>query len=279
MILLKNKHFFLFIALFLFSVFIESNAYAYSIDTLNVYSPAMDKELEVVIIKPEPIKGNATVATGLLFLLHGYDGDAYSWLKIKPDLGEYVDRYGIAIICPDGANSWYWDSPFLKQFKYETFITKELYPHVTKLLQFTPSRSKVAVTGLSMGGHGAFWLAAKHPKLFGAIGSMSGGLDLRSFKKNWNLRQHLGSFAENMQLWNEYTVISYIENYKTGNYKIIFDCGTSDFFYDANVEFHRQLLQNKVPHDFISRPGAHNAEYWSNAIEYQLLFFYNFFNQ
>jgi S-formylglutathione hydrolase FrmB len=34
------------------------------------------------------------------------------------------------------------------------------------------------ITGLSMGGHGAMYLSAKHPELFSAAGSMSGVADM-----------------------------------------------------------------------------------------------------
>ncbi|MEG1935018.1 MAG: esterase family protein, partial [Rikenellaceae bacterium] len=54
---------------------------------------------------------------------------------------------------------------------------------------------------------------------------------------------------------------------------LIIDCGVSDFFYDVNCELHRKLVDMKIPHDFISRPGVHNWFYWSNSIQYQLLFF------
>ncbi|MDR2680605.1 MAG: esterase family protein, partial [Tannerella sp.] len=39
----------------------------------------------------------------------------------------------------------------------------------------------------------------------------------------------------------------------------------------------REMLYRNIKHDYISRPGAHNASYWSNSIEYQLLFFNSFF--
>ena len=38
---------------------------------------------------------------------------------------------------------------------------------------------------LSMGGHGALWNAIRHSDIFGAAGSMSGGVDIRPFPDNW----------------------------------------------------------------------------------------------
>jgi len=45
----------------------------------------------------------------------------------------------------------------------------------------------------------------------------------------------------------------------------------------VNHELHQQLLMRNIPHDYIERPGAHNWDYWTNAVQYQLLFFHNFF--
>ena len=59
--------------------------------------------------------------------------------------------------------------------------------------------------------------------------------------------------------------------------KLIIDCGSNDFFYKVNCNLHEKLLLNNIPHDFISRPGEHNWDYWANSIKYQLLFMNNFF--
>ena len=40
-----------------------------------------------------------------------------------------------------------------------------------------------AISGLSMGGHGALWSAIRHKDVFGAAGSMSGGVDIRPFPR------------------------------------------------------------------------------------------------
>ena len=59
--------------------------------------------------------------------------------------------------------------------------------------------------------------------------------------------------------------------------KLIFDCGTSDFFYDANKRMHQKLLERNIPHTYIERPGGHNADYWREALKYQVLFMSEFF--
>jgi Enterochelin esterase and related enzymes len=41
----------------------------------------------------------------------------------------------------------------------------------------------------------------------------------------------------------------------------------------VNQQLHQKLLTQKIPHDYIERPGGHKLEYWQNAVKYQLLFF------
>ena len=62
------------------------------------------------------------------------------------------------------------------------------------------------------------------------------------------------------------------------SFAIAFDCGESDFFIEVNRALHARLLSLGIDHDFTTRPGGHTDQYWSNSLDYQLLFFQKFFN-
>ncbi|HJD92212.1 alpha/beta hydrolase [Bacteroides coprosuis] len=256
-------------------LFLKVDLLAAEVDTLTISSSFMEKEMKVILIRPTQYNER----TPILYLLHGYSGNENSWLEIKSDLPQWSDKYDMTIVCPDAENSWYWDSPQLKKSQYESYFIKELIPYLSNRYNLSQDRSKTAITGLSMGGHGAFWYALRYPNKFGAVGSTSGGLDLRGFKTNWNLSNHLGDYTHNSIVWDTYTVATYIDQFQKSNQSIIFDCGVDDFFYQANLEIHQLMVEKKIKHDFISRPGAHNHAYWNNSIDYQLLFFYKFFNK
>ena len=74
--------------------------------------------------------------------------------------------------------SWYWNSPVDPKSQYETFISDELIKAIDSKYKTIKNRTGRAITGLSMGGHGALYLAIKHQDVFGAAGSMSGGVDI-----------------------------------------------------------------------------------------------------
>lgn len=128
-----------------------------------------------------------------------------------------------------------------------------------------------------MGGHGALYLAFKHQDIFGAAGSMSGGVDIRPFPLNWDMSKRLGSYAGNQERWEKNTVINMVHLLTPNSLAICIDCGTEDFFFQVNKNLHDKLLERNIPHDFIVRPGVHDWDYWFNAVQYQLLFMHNFF--
>ena len=106
---------------------------------------------------------------------------------------------------------------------------------------------------------------------------MSGGADIRPFPDSWNMKEQLGEYASNKDVWDAHTVMSQLDRISNGDIALLIDCGDDDFFLEVNQELHRQLLSRKIGHDFITRPGAHTVTYWNNSIDYHLLFFQKFF--
>ncbi len=261
--------------LILFIVVFSLSIHAASVETVNVRSNIMNKEVKVLVITPQ----SSNAASSVIYLLNGYSGNERQWITVKPDLPEIADKHNLIFVCPDGNNSWYWDSPKDPSFRYETFVSGELVNYIDTHYFTRKNRESRAITGLSMGGHGALWIAFRHTETFGAAGSTSGGVDIRPFPQNWEMSKQLGPISENKQLWEEHTVINQVDKIKNGDISIIFDCGFDDFFFEVNNSFHQKLLRNKIDHDYITRPGEHNNAYWNNAIDYQILFFVKYFNR
>lgn len=249
------------------------------VDTLMVKSPSMNKKVKTIVIIPDKALGANAKACPVIYLLHGYSGNADAWPGLKPDLPQVADEKGIIFVSPDGKNSWYWDSPKDPSYRYETFVAKELVSYVDANYKTIADRRGRAITGLSMGGHGGMWLSIRHKDVFGAGGSMSGGLDIRPFPKNWEMDKQLGDYDSNKQIWDEHTAINLIPTLNNGELAIIIDCGIDDFFFQVNKNFHDKLVERKIDHDYIVRPGAHTGEYWNNAVDYQILFFEKYFNR
>lgn len=257
------------------ALIIPLNTFAARIDTLTVKSEKMNKGIEVVVIVPDKAINNQACPT--LYLLHGYSGDARTWINIKPELPQMAEKDGVTVVCPDGENSWYWDSPNNPDSQFETFVSKELVEYIDTNYSTIKNRNGRAITGLSMGGHGGLWLSIRHKDIFGAGGATSGGVDIRPFPNNWEMKKQLGERNENKELWDKHTVINQLDKINNGDLAIIFDCGTNDFFFEVNNNLHAELLKRGISHDYITRPGIHDGKYWNNSIEYQWLYFCKFF--
>lgn len=253
-------------------------AIAAKVDTATTYSTAMKKNIKAVVITPDSYAQGKSMP--VVYLLHGA-GDAFSgWIKKVPAIQQYADDYQTMIVCPDGnVTSWYFDSPIDPEWKYETYVATELVSWIDKNYKTIKDRRSRAITGLSMGGHGALYLSFRHQDVFGAAGSMSGGVDITPFPLNWNIAKRLGDYDKNPQRWKDNSIVNMTHLLVPNRLALIIDCGKDDFFYQVNIKLHEQLQYNNIPHDFIIRPGVHNWEYWTNAIKYQLMYFNGFFNK
>lgn len=253
-------------------------AQAFKADTITVTSKKyLAEPMKVTVITPD--SKNSDDQFPSLYLLNGHGGDYRAWGNIRKDLGEYADRYGMIMVMPSGMDSWYWDSPRNDGMQMESFITEILVPHIDNTYPTIQDRNKRAIMGLSMGGHGALYLAGRHSNMFGAAGSTSGGLDIRPFAKRWGMDKHLGDYEQNKEIWNQHTVARMAGKFRNANIALIIDCGTDDFFAKVNDMFHHSLQSLGVPHDYITRPGNHSQKYWANSLLYQLVFFNEFFNK
>ncbi|MBC7827799.1 MAG: esterase family protein [Chitinophagaceae bacterium] len=266
-----------FLNLLLIAGFVN-NIHAALVDTVFTYSPSMKKQIRAVVITPDAYVSQKELP--VVYLLHGYSGNYADWIRKATGFEKAADLYNIIIVCPDGGfGSWYWDSPVDEAFKYETYISGELVAWIDGKYKTIKNKTGRAITGLSMGGHGALYLAFRHQDIYGAAGSMSGGVDIRPFPNNWDLATRLGAYAEKPENWEKNTVANMLYLLHPGSPSLVIDCGVDDFFYKVNENLHQQLLLRNIPHEYITRPGEHNWAYWSNAVQYQLLFMSNYFKR
>jgi S-formylglutathione hydrolase FrmB len=275
------KKLFTSISIFLL-VLLGIQAIAGRVDTIQIQSTYLKKATKFVVIQPsnQGQQNNNQERYPVVYLLHGYGGNYAQWSTTAPQLAKTADDLKMIFVCPDGGRgSWYFDSPIDSSIRYESYITKELIPYIDANFATKANAKSRAITGLSMGGHGAMFLATRHSDLFGAAGSTSGGVDFRPFPKNWEIKNALGEFELNQARWYDYTVMHQVELITNNQLAIIIDCGIDDFFMPVNRALHEKLLQLKINHDYIERPGAHNHTYWRSSIDFQMLYYQQFFQK
>lgn len=254
---------------------ITISLHAAIVDTINIRSESMQKDIKCVVIRPKT-KAHLPV----VYLLHGYSGNYSNWIMKVPELKQYADEFKLIIVCPDGDySSWYFDSPVDHSKQYETYISQEVPSYIDTHYRTIKNRYARAITGLSMGGHGGLYLGFRHADFFGACGSMSGGVDMNSLKTKYEIMNILGDTLQHADNWKAYSVMNVVAQPLSQPLAIIIDCGTEDFFYPDNQALHAKMLRLHIPHEYIQRPGMHDWKYWANAVKYQLFFFHEYFNK
>jgi S-formylglutathione hydrolase FrmB len=274
---------------FLFIVSSSALSYAAKVDSLEVASTAMSKTYKAAVVLPNSYAKSKNTFP-VLYLLHGAYGHFGDWLKNTPNkelVKNLADQYNIIIVMPEGETfSFYLDSPVNKGSQFETYITQEVIQKVDKTYRTIATKNGRVITGLSMGGHGALYLSAKHPELFCAAGSMSGAVDMSTMLNRDSSAQIIkliepvfGDKSNDIKMYEQHAVLNMADKIKENKLPLIIDCGVDDFLIEANRELHRRLVYNKVEHDYTERPGAHTWEYWENSLPYHVLFFSKILNK
>lgn len=246
---------------------------AADVDTIQIYSRSMQKSIPAVVVTPDGYSSQPMQRYPVVYLLHGAGGSYSNWIKKVPAIRALADQYQAIIVCPDGAStSWYFDSPIDSGFRYETHVAREVPNHIDSAYRTINERRARAITGLSMGGHGALFIAFRHADRFSIAGSMSGALHVSVIRKGYNVEKRLGDTVVNAAYWRDWSVLNVIEQYPKDSLSILIDCGTEDRVIPMNRAVHEKMLKLKIPHEYLERPGEHNWPYWENAIQYQMMY-------
>ncbi|WP_234567084.1 alpha/beta hydrolase [Rhodohalobacter sp. 614A] len=272
---------------FLISFLITNHLKVTDVDTLSVFSKSMDRNIPVAVVLPSHYS-ESEKKYPVLYLLHGANGNFTSWLNSPPNkstVHKLSDQYQVIIVLPDGGKrSFYFDSPNIPDSQYSTFIAKELQTYIDSNYRTFKKKEGRLIAGLSMGGHGAFYIASEYPELYTAAASMSGVMNLDT--KTWMvpdslaeeytsyLKVLLGPVKNTNQHFFESSIIGRVNKLKAGGIYLSFDCGTEDFLIETNRNLHARLLDQKVPHVYIEKNGDHSWEYWQNSLPFHMLYFY-----
>lgn len=196
---------------------------AYTEKNEKVYSKSLNKDMDVTLTLPSSYEKGKDYP--VIYTLNGWSGNNRNFPD-KMNIGELSDKYDIIYVSPDGGyDTWY--------ISNENFISNELIKYIDGKYKTDKKREKRAITGLSMGGFGAFYLGIKHKDIFGNIGSMSGGVNPQEYKYNWGIMKTINSN------WEDYNIKDIAHSLLGSKTNIIFDCGISDFFIEPNRELHK----------------------------------------
>lgn len=250
----------------------------WEVRTVAIRSAAMKRDMPATVVLPSSYAKEKDRRYPVVYLLHGAGDSHKGWVNTQQGNAAYLaDKHQVILVLPTGGMGWYFDTAHAGA--YETHVAKEVVAWTDANLRTIPRRGSRAVAGLSMGGHGALWLGSRHPETFGAIGTMSGGVDVREWaaKDSWDLKKLLG---EDPKAWEANScVVQAPLLLKPGKTLLMVDCGTEDFFLKNNRDLHQALLAAKIPHVYTERPGTHEWPVWREAVKGQMAAFADLFEK
>lgn len=235
-------------------------------------SPALGRRVDMTLWIP-PVDKIDT----LLILLHGVYGSHWVWSE-KGGVGRTAQKMLAAgemepmvIAMPsDGLQKD--GSAYLNHGEdgdAEQWIVDEV-PQLAQLAAPALNRnSKMAISGLSMGGYGALRLGAKYCGHFSHISAHSAitDIDQMSIFTSDPLDIYLQTAPR-----EELSTIYWLRKNRDSLPRIRFDCGVKDSLIEANRELHRALDEEHIPHQYREFPGGHEWPYWREHVKETLLF-------
>ncbi|MGJ6980430.1 alpha/beta hydrolase [Aestuariimicrobium soli] len=241
---------------------------------LELFSESLGMCTSVTVLLPQKTTGQIGMAGAtsdgkppVLWLLHGGSDDDTIWLR-RTSIERYAAEYGIAVIMPQAALSFYCDE--VHGQKWWTWISEELPAILADTFQLSQRREETFVAGLSMGGFGAFKLALNQPGRFAAAASLSGALWSLSpeLKERLSERFHHVWGDEGLVEGGPDDLVGLLNTVdKQALPKLWTTCGTEDFLFEDNLVFEKAAAEAGAPLEIEHRPGEHEWGYWDQAIQ------------
>ncbi|MDR1110141.1 MAG: DUF459 domain-containing protein [Deltaproteobacteria bacterium] len=215
-------------------------------------------------------------------LLHGAEGDQnYFPQGLGADvLADLAARSGLVLVMPDGGRfGWYLDSPIKAESQVASYIMSEFLPDALARHPIDPQR--LALLGISMGGHGALTLALANPGRFKAVSLMSSVIDLESHRGDGGLDRYLrlheilGPSELAQDVWRAHSAyfLTRRNPQALSGVALRLSVGLGDRLCLAeNRQYDRLLTDLGLAHEYAEESGGHDWQLWRGDFPAHLAF-------
>lgn len=242
-----------------------------------IYSTSERRERSFYVAEPV---GKGEEKYPLVLLLHGAWDEGDIWVKrlSEETLTQLAQKLQLILVMPNtDPFGWYADSP---KGLIETFLIKELLPQLRAWPQADGRR--LALAGLSMGGHGALSLALKYPELFSAVSTLSAITDISAHAAaahpvdpQLGLAEIFGPPGPQGRAWQESSALGLSQKHPQAlrSLSLRLAVGLDDGLTLAeNRAYHQVLTSLGLEHRYVESPGGHNWDYWADQLPEALAF-------
>lgn len=212
-----------------------------------------------------------------LYLLHGYGRNHHTWL-LNSRITELSIQYNLAVVFPDGENSFYVDRPGAGN-EYCRFVGQELVDYTRRMFGLSHKCEDSFIGGLSMGGYGALHVGLAYSDTFGKIFALSSALIIHDIQGIPSSHQDAIAdytyYAEKFgnldqvaaSLYNPERQLEKIQAEDGTLPELYVACGTEDFLIEQNRTFALFLESKEIPVTYLESPGIHDWEFWNEYLE------------
>jgi len=259
-------------------------------------SRSLHRAVRYCVMLPPNYEADTNKKYPVLYFLHGLGENEQTLLRsggwgLIEDLRHDHKVGGFLMVAPEGRGSFFINSADGRE-RYSDFFLNEFLPYIETHYRVIRERRARGVTGLSMGGYGALRFAFAHPELFGSVSAQSPALITEPPRElNADLRDAgplaklLGTVFGNpidVAHWNQNNPFQLARKNQAQirSQAIYINCGQQDEygFAAAAEQMHKQLLAEKIPHEFHLYPGGHNAEYFLSHLGETIEFHWHVFS-
>lgn len=242
--------------------------------TLNYKSMALMRSVTVNVFLPtDMMLAGAKPPFKTLYFLPGHSADSME-LCTYFNFRAQSELKGIAIVIPNGDNSFYLDHPG-RNSNYSTFVGKELVEVTRQLLPLSDKREDTYIGGISMGGYGALRNGMLYRDTFSKIVAMSPGIEFKSImcqepSVGFTKEQFVNLFGEEEEYFKSDTYLDRIfENVgKETIPELFLCCGRQDILvYEQNKAFAEKLSEWGIPHTYREIEGNHDVDTWERMMD------------
>lgn len=243
-------------------------------------SRILKRAVRYCILLPDAYDKAAAQRYPILYFLHGLGEneqvlfqsggwDVIEDLRQKHKIGDFL------IVTPDAKASFYVNSADGKM-RYSDFFLQEFIPGIEAKYRVRRKRAARAISGVSMGGYGAFRFAFAHPELFSAVSAESAAFMTQSppemdaaMQSGSQIGRFMGPVFGNpirVANWeaNNPFVLARKNRSAIGALAIYFNCGKDDDFgFETGARaIDRQLREEGIKHEFYLYEGNHGMDYF-----------------
>jgi len=235
-----------------------------------VTSAGMKRDFPVLVFTPSGYDASKQ-SYPVVYMLHGTNDMPLTEQGLRKmynpalRIKEMAEMFHVIIVTPLVGNSYYMDSPILKDHLFASFIGQELTAYMDKNYRTIAHREGRILCGFSMGGYGAVSLICRYPDTFSVAISRAGVLDLATYitDLDWdeigdNVNLLLGDYythGANYHLNSCFNLVNHVSSRK--DVAFVIEVGKDDFLYKTNYAFHQRLKEMNIPHIYNETPGGH----------------------